>query len=59
MIYGIAVLTQIVFYLIPVQIPFYLQALTNATASQSGLAIALLQQSESRSEFDTLSGLAN
>jgi MFS family permease len=39
--YGIALLTQIVFYTIPVQLPFYLQDLTNANASQSGLAIAL------------------
>lgn len=39
--YGVALLTQIVFYLIPVQLPFYLQGLVNANASQSGLAIAL------------------
>jgi MFS family permease len=39
--YGVALLTQIVFYLIPVQLPFYLQALMGANASQSGLAIAL------------------
>ncbi|MES1023677.1 MFS transporter [Gloeocapsa sp. BRSZ] len=39
--YGIALLTQIVFYMIPVQLPFYLQQLTNANASQSGIAIAL------------------
>lgn len=39
--YGIALLTQIVFYMIPVQIPFYLQQLIGANASQSGLAIAL------------------
>lgn len=39
--YGIALLTQIVFYMIPVQIPFYLQQLMGANASQSGLAIAL------------------
>jgi MFS family permease len=39
--YGIALLTQIVFYLIPVQLPFYLQTLVGANASQSGLAIAL------------------
>lgn len=39
--YGIALLTQLVFYLIPVQLPFYLQNLVNANASQSGLAIAL------------------
>jgi MFS family permease len=30
-----------VFYLIPVQLPFYLKQLMNANASQSGLAIAL------------------
>ncbi len=40
LIYATAVLTQIVFYLIPVQIPFYLKTLVNANASQSGLAIA-------------------
>ncbi|MBD2106627.1 MFS transporter [Nodosilinea sp. FACHB-13] len=39
--FAIALLTQIVFYMIPVQIPFYLQQLSNANASQSGLAIAL------------------
>lgn len=39
--YAIALITQAVFYMIPVQLPFHLQALTNATASQSGLAIAL------------------
>ncbi len=40
-VYGIALLTQIIFYLIPVQLPFYLKELANANASQSGLAIAL------------------
>jgi MFS family permease len=39
--YGIALVAQIVFYMIPVQIPFYLQQLINANASESGLAIAL------------------
>lgn len=39
--YVIALLTQMVFYMIPVQLPFHLRTLTNATASQSGLAIAL------------------
>uniref|UniRef100_B8HZ82 Major facilitator superfamily MFS_1 n=1 Tax=Cyanothece sp. (strain PCC 7425 / ATCC 29141) TaxID=395961 RepID=B8HZ82_CYAP4 len=39
--YLAAFLSQIVFYLIPVQLPFYLKQLANATASQSGLAIAL------------------
>lgn len=32
--------TQIIFYLIPVQLPFYLRSLTNATPRQSGMAIA-------------------
>lgn len=39
--YAVALLSQIVFYLIPVQLPFYLKQLVNANASQSGLAIAL------------------
>ncbi|GAB4218086.1 MAG: MFS transporter [Synechococcales cyanobacterium] len=39
--YGVAVLTQAVFYLIPTQLPFYLQTLVQASPSQSGLAIAL------------------
>lgn len=39
--YAIGIITQIVFYLIPVQLPFYLKQLFNAGASQSGMAIAL------------------
>jgi MFS family permease len=39
--YGFALVSQIVFYLIPVQLPFYLKQIANASASQSGLAIAL------------------
>jgi MFS family permease len=39
--YGIALITQIVFYLIPVQLPFYLKQIANASAGESGLAIAL------------------
>jgi MFS family permease len=39
--YAVALLSQIVFYLIPVQLPFYLKQLLSANASQSGLAIAL------------------
>ncbi|AFY90912.1 MFS transporter [Chroococcidiopsis thermalis] len=39
--YAIALISQIVFYLIPVQLPFYLQQLLQASSSQSGLAIAL------------------
>lgn len=40
LLYGIALLTQVIFYLIPVQLPFYLQTLTQASATESGLAIA-------------------
>lgn len=40
LLYGIALVTQIIFYLIPVQLPFYLQTLTQAGARESGLAIA-------------------
>jgi MFS family permease len=40
-VYGLTTLSQIAFYLIPVQLPFYLDSLVNATPSQSGLAIAL------------------
>jgi MFS family permease len=39
--YGMGILLEIIFYLIPVQLPFYLQQLYQATATQSGLAIAL------------------
>jgi MFS family permease len=35
-----AMLQQIVFYLIPVQLPFYLKQLSGAEATQTGLAIA-------------------
>ena len=41
LIYASVLLMQIVFYLIPVQLPFYLRNLTGSSASQSGLAIAL------------------
>jgi MFS family permease len=41
LIYGIALMVQVAFYLIPVQLPFYLKSLNNAIGSQSGLAIAL------------------
>lgn len=40
-IYGLMVLMQAVFYLVPVQLPFYLKELVQAGGSQSGLAIAL------------------
>ncbi len=40
-VYGLTTLTQIAFYLIPVQLPFFLENLVQAPPSQSGLAIAL------------------
>lgn len=40
LIYGSILLMQVVFYLIPVQLPFYLKNLTGASAAQSGMAIA-------------------
>ena len=40
MIYGVALFYMLAFYLIPVQLPFYLQNLSNSSASASGLAIA-------------------
>jgi MFS family permease len=40
-VYGLTTLSQIAFYLIPVQLPFYLDGLVRATPAQSGLAIAL------------------
>lgn len=40
LVFGIALLTQIIFYLIPVQLPFYLRSLSNATPGLSGMAIA-------------------
>lgn len=42
LIYGSLLLAQIAFYLVPVQLPFYLKNLINANASQSGLAIAIM-----------------
>ncbi|MBF2088794.1 MAG: MFS transporter [Synechococcales cyanobacterium K44_A2020_017] len=42
MTYGMALISQIIFYLIPTQLPFYLQQTANAGVFQSGLAIALM-----------------
>ena len=40
MIYGVAFFYMLAFYLIPVQLPFYLKSLSGESASASGLAIA-------------------
>ena len=40
LIFGIAFMTHVLFFLIPVQLPFYLEDLTNANAKESGLAVA-------------------
>jgi MFS family permease len=40
-VYGLTTLSQIAFYLIPVQMPFFLKNLVGAVPSQTGMAIAL------------------
>jgi len=40
-IYTVILLVQIVFYIVPLQLPFYLKELSGATAAQSGMAIAI------------------
>lgn len=40
MIYGVAFFYMVAFYLIPVQLPFYLKNMSNSSASAAGLAIA-------------------
>jgi len=49
--YGAAILSQMAFYTIPVQIPFYLKNLFQASASQSGLAIAVCTLGSAISSF--------
>jgi MFS family permease len=39
-VYGLSMLIQIAFYLIPVQLPFFLKNLVQAVPSQTGMAIA-------------------
>lgn len=41
-VYLLMVVSQIIFYFLPVQLPFYLQGVTGASASQTGLALAVL-----------------
>lgn len=40
LVYGSALIMQMIFYLIPVQLPFYLRQIAQADATRSGLAIA-------------------
>ncbi|MDR8393763.1 MFS transporter [Aliifodinibius sp. S!AR15-10] len=40
-IYGVGLFGMIIFYLVPIQIPFYLEALVNAGPTASGMAIAV------------------
>ncbi len=67
--YSAALLSQMVFYMIPVQLPFYLKELVQANASQSGLAIAfatlfsaatslLYQRIKARLNFITIYAIA-
>jgi hypothetical protein len=39
-VYGLSMLIQIAFYLIPVQLPFFLKNLVQAVPSQTGMALA-------------------
>lgn len=39
-VYGLTVISQLAFYLIPVQLPFFLEGLVKADPTQSGMAIA-------------------
>ncbi len=41
-VYLVVIGSQIIFYLVPVQLPFYLRDVTGASASQSGLAISVM-----------------
>lgn len=41
-IYGTILVVQIIFYVIPIQLPFYFQNLSDASASQSGMAISTM-----------------
>jgi MFS family permease len=40
--YSLILLVQIIFYVIPIQLPFYFQNLSGASASQSGIAISIM-----------------
>jgi MFS family permease len=40
-VYALTVISQLAFYLIPVQLPFFLESLVKAEPTQSGMAIAL------------------
>jgi MFS family permease len=41
-IYGTILLIEIIFYVVPIQLPFYFQNLATVSASQSGMAISIL-----------------
>ncbi len=41
-IYGVMVFSQIIFYIIPIQLPFYLTELLGASAIQSGFSVAFI-----------------
>lgn len=50
-VYGLMLLAQIIFYTIPIHLPFYLQNLTSASGTESGLAIALVTLSSGITSF--------
>ena len=51
LIYGVALFYMVAFYLIPVQLPFYLQNLDGSSASAAGLAIAASTLASSIASF--------
>jgi MFS family permease len=50
-IYGVELLHMFLFYLTPVQLPFYLRSSFDASASLSGVAIAMMTLSQAASSF--------
>lgn len=50
-VYGLMLLAQIIFYTIPIHLPFYLQNLTGASGTESGLAIALVTLAAGMTSF--------
>ncbi len=42
LLYGLMFFIQVIFYVVPVQLPFHLQAISGSGATETGLAIALL-----------------
>lgn len=50
-IYGVILLVEIVFYVVPIHLPFYLQDVVGSSATQTGIAIAVMSLSFAASSF--------